>query len=285
MRTITAVSALALMIFAPSAYAADLSYKDKPIVADVAPTSWTGFYIGANGGYGENASSLDASLDAVKSWDGSDSTITRHAKSTILGADPTGFLFGGQAGYLYQVGGGNLVIGTEFSFDGSSIAGDKASTPTVTYTLDNSSSSTWTEKGVAAHHQQLDYVGTLTGIAGISFGNWLPYVKAGLAFGQVQDTVAFVDEHNAAVISRKSLDTGWTAGAGVAWKFTPSWSLAFEWDYYDLGNHSLTYTDNSTLSSSTSATQFTTGNIPEQFWAAKVAVNYQVGGNTFTPLK
>lgn len=30
--------------------------------------------------------------------------------------------------------------------------------------------------------------------------------------------------------------SGWTAGAGIEWAFSPQWSVKGEWLYYDLGD-------------------------------------------------
>ncbi|MDX8348765.1 outer membrane beta-barrel protein [Cognatiyoonia sp. IB215446] len=67
----------------------------------VAPvgTDWTGFYAGAQLGFGE----LEAELGGTDALDG----------------DESGLLFGAHAGYLYDFG--NIVLGGELDIDGSNI--------------------------------------------------------------------------------------------------------------------------------------------------------------------
>jgi outer membrane immunogenic protein len=87
-----------------AANAADLprpSYKAPAYVADPI-FSWTGFYIGANAGYGFGSSS----------W------------STGPSPSPKGFVAGGQLGYNYQYSA--FVFGLEADFDYSAVKGDVA---------------------------------------------------------------------------------------------------------------------------------------------------------------
>src|SRR5690606_34623970 len=91
-----ALSTVALVACTSLASAADLggpyeyegSIKDGPIAA--APFSWTGFYIGANAGYG---------------W------------GEIADHEPDGWFGGGQIGFNYQVG--SMVLGLEADIQGA----------------------------------------------------------------------------------------------------------------------------------------------------------------------
>lgn len=97
----SALAAASLLVAAP-AFAADMAArpyptKAPPPVAVVPAFSWTGFYLGANVGYG---------------W-GS-------GKEGIGDLDPEGWLGGGQIGFNYQFG-NNVVLGAEADFQGSDI--------------------------------------------------------------------------------------------------------------------------------------------------------------------
>src|SRR5258706_13123413 len=104
---LTLISALALGAF--SANAADMyraapagGYKDEPVYV---ANTWTGFYVGVNGGYG---------------WTPSDSTF---------GTDfsPSGGFGGGQIGYNWQGAfglGSHLVLGVEADIQGAGISGN-----------------------------------------------------------------------------------------------------------------------------------------------------------------
>jgi outer membrane immunogenic protein len=100
-KTLAAAVAVASLLAAAPAFAADMpqAYPTKapPPVAVVPAFSWTGFYIGANAGYG---------------W-GS-------GKEGISDLDPEGWLGGGQLGFNYQFG-NNVVIGAEADIQGSDI--------------------------------------------------------------------------------------------------------------------------------------------------------------------
>ena len=36
---------------------------------------------------------------------------------------------------------------------------------------------------------------------------------------------------------------GWTVGAGLEWAFSDFWSVRLEYDFYDFGNHGVTFID------------------------------------------
>ena len=98
------VAALALLTTSFSAQAADIPrpvYKGPRSV--VAYYNWTGFYIGANGGYG---------------WGSSD------WKAPVVSVKPKGWLAGGTIGYNYQMG--SFVWGLEGDFDWADVADSTA---------------------------------------------------------------------------------------------------------------------------------------------------------------
>ena len=98
------VAALALLATSFSAQAADIPrpvYKGPRSV--VAYYNWTGFYLGANGGYGWGTSN----------WD-----------SPLISNRPKGWLAGGTVGFNYQMG--SFVWGLEGDFDWADVAGSSA---------------------------------------------------------------------------------------------------------------------------------------------------------------
>jgi outer membrane immunogenic protein len=91
------LTAALLASVATSAFAADLPSRKAPPLAPVysAPAfSWTGFYVGVNGGFGTGD--------------------FRGAGSGVFG-DPSGGFVGGTAGYNYQIG--QFVVGVEGTLD------------------------------------------------------------------------------------------------------------------------------------------------------------------------
>jgi outer membrane immunogenic protein len=95
--------------FAHAALAADLLVPAAPVA--VAPT-WTGLYVGANGGWGW-ASNFSASSTFK---DPTGAVVISPATSNL---NATGAVFGGQLGYNWQTG--NWVWGVEGDFDGTNI--------------------------------------------------------------------------------------------------------------------------------------------------------------------
>lgn len=274
--TLSAVSAIALLAATPVAAAdAYSSAKDPVSVSYSGPANWTGFYLGVNGGWGEFVDSRDTTLNL--SAPPSSDVIGIPAK----GAEPTGFLFGGQIGYLYQVNGGNFVIGGEFSFDGTNIEGTTTANPQTIF-LNGVPENIGITGITTTMTQKLDWIAAATPVVGITFGNAMAYAKGGLAFGQVQNSLSVGEGGmNLLTLSRTSTDTGWTAGGGLAYHFTPNWIFSIEYDYYDLGEHSmakdLNIFDEATIHAATTK-------IPENFSVVKASVNYQVG-SVYQPLK
>jgi outer membrane immunogenic protein len=129
--------------------AADLPRKAP--VSYVAPFSWSGFYVGINGGYGWGTSDWSSALttDSVK---------------------PKGGLVGGTLGYNLQTG--NWVWGIEGDIDWADIKGSNIGTGVCT-----------TNAGCETRNR---WLGTIRGRVGYAFDRWLPYFTGGGAFGDVK---------------------------------------------------------------------------------------------------
>jgi outer membrane immunogenic protein len=140
------VSAIVLAAMAGSASAADLGMyrKAPPMPAYVQPFTWSGFYIGAHGGYG-----------------------TGDARGRIAGArvgsvDVDGGFGGLQLGYNWQTGG--FVLGAEVDAALSDISGSDAF-------------------GGVAVGSKMDWFGTARGRVGFAFDRALVYGTGGFAWG------------------------------------------------------------------------------------------------------
>ena len=98
---LASVAALGL-VAAGAASAADLPSRKGPVAAPVympPAFSWTGFYVGANAGYGWGNVNLNGWANNI--------------------GDLDGFVGGGQVGYNYQMG--QFVIGAEADFQGADL--------------------------------------------------------------------------------------------------------------------------------------------------------------------
>src|SRR5215469_8215608 len=110
--------AAALVAFTSGAYAADMPYKAPP--APLPAPSWTGWYIGINGGgaWGQvDPGAADAGPDNFFAI-GNVGAVKAGAGTHF---DTSGGLAGGQIGYLYQVG--PAILGVEAAFYWSDVSG------------------------------------------------------------------------------------------------------------------------------------------------------------------
>jgi len=157
---LAACAGLLALAMAPPSSAADLpppvykapAYK-APLYAPVPVFSWTGFYVGINGGY---------------AWGKSDWSSTTATGST----DPKGGLVGGTLGYNLQTG--VWVWGLEGDIDYSWIKGSDTTGTGLCGGAGCETKNTW--------------LGTARGRIGYAFGRWLPYITGGGAFGNVKMT-------------------------------------------------------------------------------------------------
>jgi len=163
--------------------------------------SWSGVYLGINGGYGFGGSDWRDSVTGASS--GSFGT--------------TGLVFGGTLGANYQSGA--FVFGVEADGDWSDAGGFATYTATPLCTGSCQTTSDW--------------LATLRGRAGYAFDRFLVYGTAGAAFGNVQAAFANHPQTGAA-------EGGWTAGVGVEIAMTANWSAKAEYLFVDLVNGSCT---------------------------------------------
>ena len=204
------VGLVALGMAAP-AMAADLApyTKAPPPAPYVAPIyDWTGFYIGANGGWGQ-------SRNCVNFFDFADGCRER-----------SGGLVGGQIGYRWQAS--QWVFGLEAQGDWADLSNQRIS-------LLNPAFSTRTKT---------DGIGLFTGQIGYAWNASLLYVKGGAAVTSnrfsILDTLTGFEFASASA-------TRWGGTVGVGWEygFAPNWSVGVEYDHLFMGdaNNSFTATD------------------------------------------
>ncbi|WP_234050908.1 MULTISPECIES: outer membrane protein [unclassified Xanthobacter] len=203
------LATVALAALSAPAAAADLATK-YPVKAIAAPVfSWTGFYIGANFGYGGDKYSYDYYTGGP--------LVYGYAGSAD--ANSSGWFVGGQLGYNYQFA-NNVVVGLETDLQWANISGQVAGV--------SLGGSNW----IAGSNT--DYFGTIRARLGYAFDRFLPYITGGAAYGNVQNTLtqgAYFPQ-----VSNSSTNWGWTIGAGVEYAITNNWTLKTEYLYVDLGS-------------------------------------------------
>jgi outer membrane immunogenic protein len=209
------VGLVALGMAAP-ALAADLparTYTKAPAPIIAAIYDWSGFYIGANGGYGSSR----------KEWD---------ALSPFVGEDgshnATGGVAGGQIGYRWQTGG--WVFGVEAQGDWADLRGSNVSLTSLT--------------AGSINRSKIDAFGLFTGQIGYAWNNVLWYAKGGAAVTDDKYT-GFI----AGLPFDAATETRWGAsvGTGLEFGFSPNWSAAFEYDHLFLGDRTLSFTSPTSL--------------------------------------
>lgn len=224
------------LAFAASSANADgyrRSIKDAPVYF-----SWTGFYVGVNGGYswGDADTSVSASTSTrtrlIRDFGGANTLVSdvTAVGPTLFGSgdtDVNGWLGGVHAGYNWQSHRWVFGIETDIqrtSEDGSLsvcvVAGCGVGTPFATANF------------------KLDWFGTLRARLGVLLQpNVLLYGTGGLAYGHLSaDYTAGLVGIGSGVLSDDKTKAGWVLGGGVEGLIGPNWLLRAEYLYMDLGD-------------------------------------------------
>lgn len=246
--------------------AADMALKAPP-PPPVAAFSWTGCYVGANGGYGwgRNHSNLVASPDAASQsfWN---PALNAGAMPSSYSYTNSGGVAGGQVGCNQQTG--NFVVGLEADIDWAHLNGAQSiATSGVPGFV----------PGFFSSGSNLQWLGTIRGRVGFTpTDHWLIYGTGGLAYGDVNynTSVAFPTTNDFQTISTTRTEVGWTIGAGVEWAFNNNWTVRAEYLYVDLGPRNLT-----TIGSgrAPNLTDTLSDGFSNKYNLVRVGINYKFG--------
>ena len=227
------------------------------------PINWTGFYVGGVGG-GAFGGHADATFAPAP---GTNNTFPFPGATSS--SRLAGILGGGEIGYNYQMG--PWVLGLEGDFVWTNARGSKACGNLV---LDFPANALFN----STCHDELDWLATVTGRVGYSWGRALYYVKAGAAWTHEEFSVTCNDGPalNSLLrdcfspagnlfntISASDTRTGWTAGFGAEFALTNNWSVKSETNYLGFGTRGLTLSDGTFVNSKLN------------FWESKIGVNYR----------
>jgi outer membrane immunogenic protein len=214
MRLLTLFAAAGLgTAMAQAASAADMSlppiYKAPP----PAYFTWTGWYVGLNGGGGWGQTSHTATFGAAGA-----------PPLTTGNFNTSGGLAGGTIGYNYQLG--QWLVGAEADLDWANIRGTFNGTVPVAGAAFSLSS-------------QLNWLDTTRMRLGWVWDHALFYGTAGAAVGGVTTTASASAAIAGLGATATAADTqtrfGWTAGAGVEYAFNNYLSGKVEYMYVNLG--------------------------------------------------
>jgi outer membrane immunogenic protein len=237
------LSTVALIALAAPAAAADLAarpYVKAPPAPIAVVYDWSGFYIGANGGWGSSS----------KCWDFIDPVFGSFAEGCH---DATGGTVGGQIGYRWQAG--TWVFGLEAQGNWADFQGSNASLffPGV------------------RNESRIDAFGLFTGQVGYAANNVLFYVKGGAAV--TADRFRAFDIPTGIVVATTGDDTRWGAsvGAGIEFGFAPNWTAGVEYNHLFMQDRTHTFVD---------ATGAFVGNnrINQDVDIVTARINYRFGG-------
>src|SRR4051812_49440510 len=172
-----------------------------PPIAAPMMYDWSGFYIGANGGYGWARQCADVTaLNGVAFF---------FAEGCN---DKGGGIVGGQIGYRWQAG--TWVFGLEAQGDWANLRTERRSLAFAGETF----------------RSQIDALGLFTGQVGYAWNNTLLYVKGGAAVVNqrfdIFDTVGGIG-----VAQSERTRWGGVVGVGLEYGFAPNWTAGIEYDY------------------------------------------------------
>jgi outer membrane immunogenic protein len=220
--------AATLFLFAGSAYAADMPLKAPP-AAPPAPT-WTGWYIGINGGGGWGRVSPNAS-DVGPDGFFAPANVPAVVAGASRGFHESGALAGGQVGYLYQPAPGSAIVGLDFAVDWSGLKGT-ANSGFTPYPVTAPTGFSW---NLSAKSQSLF---TAVGRIGPDMGTWFPYVSAGAAYSHLTYSATYIDTfYPSTSVNAFSKDAaGFVIGGGAEIRFADHWLLRGEYLHMEFSN-------------------------------------------------
>jgi len=202
------ISAIAAIAFGVGpALSADLPPRPPMYKAPPPPpmvTTWTGCYIGVNGGGAWGRTRTTGNWGNLV------------VPGNSIGNDIDGGFVGGQVGCDYQIQ-NNWVIGAEATGDWADIEGSVANAG-----------------GIVGHtlRHRINGFATFTGRLGYTQDRWMIYAKGGAAWANMDYTSLFAGCPGG-VCSVNGDKWGWTIGAGLEYMLWSNWSAKVEYQYLD----------------------------------------------------
>ncbi len=244
----TAVSFAAItMVAAAPASAADMAVKARPVAPLPMLYDWSGFYIGANGGWGQSRNC----------WDFVDVAGLVVAEGC---RERSGGLVGGQIGYRWQAG--TWVFGVEAQGDWADLSNTRISVVDPLFST----------------RTKTDAIGLFTGQIGYAWNAALLYVKGGAAVTSnrfsILDTLTGFE-----FASASATRWGGVVGVGFEYGFAPNWSVGLEYDHLFMGDANNSFSIVNPINAA-----FVNNRISQDVDMVTVRINYRFGGYGAPPV-
>ena len=204
------IGLLALGMGSPAS-AADMAVKAPPPAPLPVIYNWSGFYIGANGGWGQSRNC----------WDFVNTVVGTFAEGCH---ERSGGVVGGQIGYRWQAN--QWVFGLEAQGDWADLSHTRVSLFDPTLSL----------------RTKTDGIGLFTGQIGYAWNQVLLYVKGGAAVTSNRFSILDNLNFGAELASASSTRWGGVVGVGFEYGFAPNWSIGLEYDHLFMGDANNSFT-------------------------------------------
>ncbi len=258
---VSAVSALALTQIAS---AADLPRKAPAYMPPPPPPfTWTGCYIGINGGGAWKKTEFDISNNNAAFFGpafAAGSTPNHYDIDNMSGG-----IVGGTLGCNYQTGA--VVFGIEGDWDWADVSGSTSIATAVAPFVN----------GFGTASEKLKSIGTLRGRLGTTIidPRLLAYVTGGFAWGDVESNYswAYPATNELYVGSASETRTGWTVGGGLEYAFLGNFSGKLEGLYYELDGTDFVASKQTAVGPAGAAHLVSTGK--DKGWMLRAGLNYK----------
>jgi len=240
-KLITGVAALTVLFAAP-ALGADIPLKAPPRPAIF---SWTGCYLGVNGGWIGSAGNQDIDTSLSGAFLRNDAqaqnifavppargSLDRHF-SQDLSSGTAGITSGCNVQY------GSWVWGFETDSNWAGI--DDTVTVNFPVTVVPGTGGTTAASNTQTITRRLDYFSTYRGRIGLAFDRWMLYATGGAVVAHIKGETSIQYANDGFFLQnfqffgdRRVWRMGWTAGGGLEYAFSDNWSLKAEYLFLDL---------------------------------------------------
>jgi outer membrane immunogenic protein len=227
------LASVAALGLAGTASAADLAVRAPVVYAPV--FTWTGCYLGVNGGWIGSDESYRSHYDTWLAPTAADLAVIADTNNSYGPQDSAGTV-GGQFGCQSQIG--NWVIGGEWDWNYSGLTEDNLwvwNDPNNFFANVNS----FTQRT----HKEFDWFSTVRARLGLAWDRVLVYATGGFAYAafDAYTQVDWLDAANFLIANQfagsyRERRIGYTVGGGLEWAFANNWTAKAEFLYLDFGS-------------------------------------------------